>query len=399
MPTGETDEIELFVTKIDKGYSVVLSYDRLLQHKPAINWVETKVIFRTPSETQKVKLPTTVKTPPTVINICKVSVKEFCKLSQEVGATMYMVSNPESTPYSGYSIKPIDLRAVELKSDTLAFLPEYQEFANVFSGEKANTLVPHRPYDLQINVEEDAKPSYRPIYSLSPPALLALHEFLDENTQNGFIRPSSSPWGSPVLFIKKKDGSLQLCVDYRALNKVTCKDRYPLPLICDLLDSPGPTRIYTNIDLKHTYHLVWIADWDDSKMAFRTCYGSFKWMVMPFRLSNVPAAFQCFINEVLGDLHDVCTIRYLDDILIYSDSLDNHCLHMSEILCCLQEAGLYANLKKCIFHTDTVEYLGFILSPEGLRMDPSKVDAIQSWLEPGNVHDVQSFLGFTNFYR
>src|SRR5260370_11701102 len=153
------------------------------------------------------------------------------------------------------------------------------------------------------------------------------------------------------------------------------------------------------IDLKHAYPLVPIADGDESKTAFHTCYGSFEWTVMPFRLSNAPAGFQCFINEVLGDLCDVCTIRYLDDILIYSDSLDNHCLHMSEILCHLQEAGLYANLKKCIFHTDTVEYLGFILSLEGLRMDPSKVDAIQSWPEPQNVRDVQSFLGFANFYR
>ncbi len=182
MPTGETHEIELFIMKLDKGYSIVLSYDWLLQHNPAINWVETKVIFRTPSETLKVKLPTTVKTLPTVINICKVSAKEFCKLSQEVGATTYMVSNPESTPYSGYSIKLIHLRVAELKSDTLAFLPEYQEFTNVFSGEKANTLAPHCPYDLQINVEEDAKPSYGPIYSLSLPELLALHKFLDENT-------------------------------------------------------------------------------------------------------------------------------------------------------------------------------------------------------------------------
>ena len=120
---------------------------------------------------------------------------------------------------------------------------------------------------------------------------------------------------------------------------------------------------------------------------------------MPFGLSNAPAAFQQLINEVLGDLRDVCTISYLDDILIYSNGLDEHQLHICEILHCLRDAGLYANPKKCIFHTDMVEYLGFILSPEGLCMDPSKVDAIQSWLEPRNVCDIQSFLGFANFYR
>src|SRR6266850_5573698 len=128
-------------------------------------------------------------------------------------------------------------------------------------------------------------------------------------------------------------------------------------------------------------------------------YSSFKWMVMPFGLSNTPAAFQQLINKVLGDLQDVCTIGYLDDILIYSNGLDKHQLHVCEILHHLRDAGLYANPKKCIFHTDTIKYLGFILSPEGIQMDPSKVESIQSWLEPRNVRDVQSFLGFTNFYR
>src|SRR5260370_5223038 len=128
-------------------------------------------------------------------------------------------------------------------------------------------------------------------------------------------------------------------------------------------------------------------------------YRSFEWMVMPFGLSNAPAAFQCLINKVLGDLWDICTIGYLDDILIYSDSLDEQQIHVSKILCHLQNAGLYTNPKKCVFHMDTVEYLGFILSPEGLQMDPSKVESMLSWLEPRNVCDIQSFLGFTNFYR
>src|SRR5260370_42486944 len=128
-------------------------------------------------------------------------------------------------------------------------------------------------------------------------------------------------------------------------------------------------------------------------------YSSFEWMVMPFGLSNAPAAFQCLINKALGDLQDICTIGYLDDILIYSDGLDEHQIHVSKTLHHLRNAGPYANPKKCVFHMDTVEYLGFILSPEGLQMDPSKVDAIQSWLEPQNIQDIQSFLGFANFYR
>ena len=140
----------------------------------------------------------------------------------------------------------------------------------------------------------------------------------------------------------------------------------PLPLISDLLTTPAPARIYSKIDLKHAYHLVHIAEGDKPKMAFQTWYGSYEWMVMPFGLSNAPAAFQRFINEVLGELMDVCTVGYLDDILIFSDSLENHWTHVQGVLECLCKAGVYANPKKCKFHTDTMEYLGFILSPDGL---------------------------------
>src|SRR5258706_425631 len=194
------------------------------------------------------------------------------------------------------------------------------------------------------------------------------------------------------------DSSLCLCVDFCALNRVTEKDHYPLPLISDLLTSPTPARIYSKIDLKHAYHLVCIAEGDEPKTMFCTCYGSYEWQVIPFRLSNVPAAFQRFINEVLRDLMDICMVGYLDDILIYSDSLEDHQDHIHEVLCCLCTAGLYANLKKCKFHMDTVEYLGFILSPKGLQMDPTKVSTIQDWPKPWKVQDVQAFLSFANFY-
>src|SRR5260221_2088093 len=184
--------------------------------------------------------------------------------------TSQQLSNPHSEPPSD----PYSIHTSSLAPESMSTIPvDYHEFQDVFSDAKANTLPPHRPYDLQISLEEGAKPFHGPIYSLSPPELTALQEFLEEHTQNGFIHPTKSPWGSLVLFVKKKDGSLRLCVDFCALTKVTEKDHYPLPLIPDLLNSPGLARIYSKIDLKHAYHLVWIAEGDKPKTAFNMHYG------------------------------------------------------------------------------------------------------------------------------
>jgi len=215
----------------------------------------------------------------------------------------------------------------------LSTIPEeYHEYADVFSKSKAETLAPHRPYDLQIDLEKDSQPPVGTIYSLSQFEQETLKQFIDENLTNGFIRSTSSPHGAPVLFVKKKDGSLRLCVDFRSLNKITKKDQYPFPLISDLLDSPRKARIYTKIDLRHAYHLVCIAEGDEWKTAFRTRYGAFEWSVMPFGLTNAPAAFQRFMNDVFSDLLDVCVVVYLNDILIYSDDITQHRSHVKEVL-------------------------------------------------------------------
>ena len=147
-------------------------------------------------------------------------------------------------------------------------------------------------------------PPQPPIYSLLNSKLGALQEFIDEHLNIGFIWPSRSSHGTPILFVKKKDGSLRLCVDFRSLNKVTKKDHYPLPLIMDLLDTPQKARIYTKINLQHAYHLVQIAKGNKWKMVFLTCYGSFEWLVMPFGLTNGPVAFQQFMNDIFRDLLD-----------------------------------------------------------------------------------------------
>jgi len=221
---------------------------------------------------------------------------------------------------------------ISKKIDLSSIPEEYHEYTDVFSKSKAETLAPHRPYDLRINLEKDSHPPVGTIYSLSKFKQETLKEFIDENLTNGFICSTSSPHGVPVLFVKKKDGSLWLCVDFHRLNRITKKDRYPLSLISDLLDSPRKARIYTKIDLRHAYHLVHIAKGDEWKTAFHTCYGAFKWLVMPFGLTNALAAFQRFMNDVFSDLLDVCVVVYLDDILIYSNDIMQHWSHVKEVL-------------------------------------------------------------------
>ena len=203
-------------------------------------------------------------------------------------------------------------------------LSEYHEFANVFSKTKAEVLTPHHPYDLKINLEEGAQPLVGPMHSLSASEQEALKVFTEENLNMGFIRPTSSSYGTPVLFVKKKDGSLYLCINFCNLNRISKKDCYPLLLVSDLLDSPRKAWVYSKIDLCHAYHLVCIANGDEWKTAFRTCYGSFEWSVMPFGLTNAPAAFQRFMNDIFSDLLDVCVMIYLDDILIYSNNMSEH---------------------------------------------------------------------------
>jgi len=180
---------------------------------------------------------------------------------------------------------------------------------------------------------------------------------------------------------------------------MTRKDRYLIPLLNDLLDAPRKARIYSKIDLKSAYHLVRIAKGDEWKTAFCTRYGSFEWLVMPFGLSNAPSAFQRFMNDIFSDVLDIFVVIYLDDILIYSDNMDDHKKHVKEVLKRLRENQLYASPTKCVFHQDRIEFLGFVLGVDGLRMDESKTQTIQNWPTPRRVKDIQFFLGFANFYK
>src|SRR5580692_3178868 len=248
-------------------------------------------------------------------------------------------------------------------------------------------------------IETTKDPPFGPIYNLSEMELASLREYLNKGLDRGWIQHSISPAGAPILFVPKKDGKLRLCVDYCALNAVTRKNQHTLPLISEILDRLNGAQYLTKIDLQDAYHRIAIAKEDQWKTAFRTRYGHFEYCVMPFGLTNSPATFQAYINKALSGLVDVICVVYLDDILIYSENLEDHRRHVREVFERLRRFSLYANLKKCSFFQTEVEFLGFIVGREGIRMDPKRVEAVTQWPQPTSIHDIQIFLGFVNFYR
>jgi transposase InsO family protein len=288
------------------------------------------------------------------------------------------------------------------KSALAGTLPEsLQPYLDVFSSNNAKKLAPHRDIDLAIELIPGKEPTYGPIYPLSQTELAALREFLEENLAKGFIRESKSPAGAPILFAPKKDGGLRLCVDYRNLNAITVKNRYPLPLISEIMDRVTGAQYFSKIDLKDAYYRLRIKAGDEWKTAFRTRYGHYEFMVVPMGLTNAPATFQAYINKALRGLVDDFCIVYLDDILVFSRTREEHDQHLQQVCQRLREAELYAKPSKCQFYCHEIEFLGFIITSQGIRMDPERIRTIKEWENhpPKTYRDLQVLLGFCNFYR
>ncbi len=251
-----------------------------------------------------------------------------------------------------------------------------------------------------IELIEGKQLPYGPIYALNPVELEILKTYIETHLKTGFIQPSKTPTRAPILFDKKLDGSLRLCVNYRGFNNLTIKNRYLLPLIGESLDRLGRAKRFTQLDLSSAYHWMRIREGDEWKTAFLTRYGHFKYLVIPFGLSNAPASFQGYINKILAEKLDIFVVVYLDDILIYTE--DPGQLYIEAVrwvLKQLRKYGLYANLKKCQFHEDGVRFLGFVVLTQGIRMKEEKIKAVRDWPEPQSVRDIQVFWGFANFYR
>ncbi|GJS03247.1 putative reverse transcriptase domain-containing protein [Tanacetum coccineum] len=227
-------------------------------------------------------------------------------------------------------------------------------------------LPPTLQVEFQIDLVPGAAPVARAPYQLAPSEMKELSEQLKELSDKGFIRPSSSPWGAPVLFVKKKDGSFRMCIDYRELNKLTVKNRYPLPRIDDLFDQLQGSSVYSKINLRSGYHQLRVREEDILKIAFRTHYDHYEFQVMPFGLTNAPAVFMDLMNRVCKPYLDKFVIVFIDDILIYSKNKQEHEEHLKQILELLKKEELYAKFSKCEFWIPKVQFLGHVIDSKGL---------------------------------
>ena len=274
-----------------------------------------------------------------------------------------------------------------------------RDYPDVFPTALPRDLPPQRPTDHTIPLVPGNPAPYRPPYRLAQDEQDELRRQLTDLVERGLVRPSSSPFGAPVLFVRKKDGTLRMCIDYRALNKITVKDKYPLPRIDDLLDRLHSAKLFSALDLWSGYWQSRVAEADVHKTAFCTRYGSFEWLVLPFGLTNAPSGFQRLLHSVLGPYLDEFCLVYIDDVLVYSADPADHDRHLRLVLDKLRQHKLYAKLSKCYLFREEVGYLGHVVSAKGITVDKHKVKAVQDWPTPTTVTNLRSFLGLAGFYR
>ncbi|QRW10290.1 Retrotransposable element Tf2 protein [Ceratobasidium sp. AG-Ba] len=284
--------------------------------------------------------------------------------------------------------------------DLPAIPEEFMEFIDVFSEELFKKLPEHRSFDCSIDfVEGSDLPKPAKVYPLSPIESRTIKEFIDQELADGKIRPSKSPIASPCFFVKRKDGSLRLVTDYRKINNITIPDQFPMPLQVELVDQVKNAKIYSKLDLRWGFNNIRIKERDEWKTAFRTAYGIYEYLVMPFGLKNAPAVLQRMMNDIFRHLLGVTVVVYMDDILIFSEKEEEHAEDVKEVLKILRENNLYAKLSKCKFFVKKVIFLGLVITPEGISMEEEGIKAIVEWGAPRKIKEVQAFLGFVNFYR
>ncbi|KAH0606496.1 uncharacterized protein H6S33_003330 [Morchella sextelata] len=378
------ESIPFFVTKLG-SYPLVLGIPWLQLHDATLRFKDNSILFdseycKRKCNSPAIPVPIRGITPPPRFHL--ISSAALCCFARRDKLQIFSTT-----------IKEIDQAMGEpLKKDWRNRVPtRYKRFHKMMDEKFADEMPLRRRYDHQIPLKEGKEPPFGPLYGMSREELIVLKQYIQDNLQKGFIQISSSPAGAPVLFVKKADGTLRLCVDYRGLNGLTVKNHYPLPLIRETLDRLSKARWYTKLDLRQGYNQIRMAKGKEWKTAFRTHYGHFEYTVMPFGLTNAPATFQHFINDCVRDYLDMFCTAYLENILIYSDTFEEHQVHVERILEALQRNRVLLKPEKCEFHTQSTTYLGLIIEPNGIKMDPRKVETVKNWTVPKTVKDDISF--------
>jgi hypothetical protein len=363
------------------AHDIILGLPWLRETNPVIDWKRKKLSFEARGSIRSSKPAHWQRPMADEMTLNNIASQQTHLRQQMVGSTKEVVRVKEITA-------PPDI-------------PEkYREFTKLFQEEKGPEALPkHKPWDHEIRLEPGKEPGFQSIYKLSEEELTALREYIDTMLKKGFIRRSESPAGYPVIFARKKNGKLRPCIDYRKLNDMTIKNRYPLPNIGELRDRLAHANIFTALDLRGAYNLIRMKEGEEWKTAFRTRYGHYEYLVMPFGLTNAPATCQELMNNVLREQLDIYVIVYLDDILIYSDNEKEHEQHVRTVLELLQQHDLLVDPDKCKWHQEEVEFLGCMVGKNGVRMSEDKIQVVKDWPTPRTVKDIQSFLGFVNFNR
>ncbi|KAK1644093.1 hypothetical protein QYE76_061898 [Lolium multiflorum] len=297
-----------------------------------------------------------------------------------------------------YSELEIGLELNSMKEVRIEDIPVVNEFKDVFPKELPG-MPPDREIEFTIDLIPGTAPIAQPPYKMGPKELVELKAQIDELEQKGFIQESVSPWGTPVIFVDKRDGGKRMCGDYRNLNNVTIKNKYPLPRIQDLFDQVQGAGVFSKIDLRSGYHQIKIKKEDVPKTAFVSRYGHHEYLVVPFGLTNAPAIFMNLMNKIFMKYLDKFVIVFIDDILIYSKDKEEHAKHLKIVLQTLREHQLYAKFSKCKFWLDSVEFLGHVITKEGIAVNPSKVQSVLEWKSPKNAKEIRGFLGMAGYYR
>ena len=361
------------------AYDAILGYDWLKANSPMqCNWAEKTLQFQ--HKDQQVTLQGIRPSETTISDVSVTQVRKWVH-----GNDVWAMAVVEEVPTA---------HTIEQNTVIQQLLQQYQD---VF--QEPQHLPPHRFYDHHIPLLPGSAPVNSKPYKYSPHHKDEIEKQVKQLLAAGLITQSCSPFASPVLLVLKKDGSWRFCVDYRKLNDITVKNRFPMPLIDEILDELARTTYFTKLDMRPSYHQVRMKQEDEFKTAFKTHQGHYQFKVMPFVLTNAPATFQCIMNEILAPFLRKFVMVFLDDILIYSLDFETHIHHLTLVLDKLRENQLFMKASKCSFAQTKLEYLGHIISDKGVAIDPSKIEAMITWPVPTTVTALRGFLGLTGYYR